>query len=350
MQCTRPLECVKDYNDINPKTGNAAMVFNPSKVFAIKQILDEQFKGDQEKLKKLTGYEYLQVPCGKCPSCRSNWCRDWSIRAFHESLLYPTNVFLTLTYNQKHLPDIYEDVQQAGEFNRHPQTDFQKFMKRFRQKLWRDLGERVRFFHVFEYGSSFQRPHHHAIIYGTSLPDKYYWKTKNGFPIYRSPMLEDAWSLIYPDGHKEKMGFTTVQDVSYEVCAYVARYCMKKVDVDCSWYDGRIPEFNLRSRMPGLGHDWLLKNKDDVYNDDELVIKNYITRPPRYYDNLFDVINSPRMEVIKRERKDYAVSHPSEDSAERLRQIENYQFHKIQNMKRYYENEVNIDVPEEFNR
>lgn len=322
MRCTRPLACVKDYNDINPKTGHATMKFNGGLVSSVHQLLIKECNNDVKKLKVLYGYDYLEVPCGKCPSCRSNWCRDWSIRAYHESLLYSSNVFLTLTYEEKNLPNIYID-----DGDRSPKDDYVKFMKRFRMNLLRELGQKVRFFHVFEYGSSFKRPHHHAIIFNTSLPDKTLWKVKGGFPIYRSPILEKSWTY----------GFSTVQNVTYEVCAYVARYCMKKVDVDSDFYDGRVSEFNLKSRMPGLGNGWFQKFKDDVYNNDELVIKNYVTRPPRYYDNLYDNINSPRMEVIKNARKEYAVKNSSLDTPERLVQIEAYQKVKISRMKRDYE-------------
>lgn len=325
MRCTRPLLCVRDFNDKSIKTGKPTMKFDGQIISSVKNLLKYSCKDNHDLLKVLYGYELLEVPCGKCPSCHANWCRDWSIRAYHESLLYKNNVFLTLTYNDNCLPDIYKE---DGE--RSPKRDFVTFMKRFRINLIRQLGQKVRFFHVFEYGSSFKRPHHHAIIFNTSLPDKIIWKMKGGFPIFRSAILEKSWTY----------GFSTVQNVNYQVCAYVARYCMKKVDVDCDWYDGRVPEFNLKSRMPGLGHGWFDKFKDDVYNNDQLVIKDYITRPPRYYDNLFDNLDPARMEVIKNARRDYALSCPSLTSS-RLSQIEDYQKVKISRMKRDFESEEN---------
>ena len=47
---------------------------------------------------------YIQVPCGKCYVCRRMRSKTWSVRLLHESSEHSANVFLTLTYDDEHLP------------------------------------------------------------------------------------------------------------------------------------------------------------------------------------------------------------------------------------------------------
>lgn len=324
MQCTRPIDCVRIYDE-KTRNGFPSLSFRQSDISSANKILHDNCNNDYKLLKTLYGLELMKVPCRKCPSCKSNWCREWAVRAYHESLLYDSNLFITLTYNEINLPDIY------GWSNRHrrPIDDFQGFMKRFRINLLRQLGEKIRFFSVFEYGSNFSRPHHHAIIFNCTLPDMTFWKLNGKYPIYRSPLLEKSWTY----------GYSTVQNVDFNVCAYVARYCMKKIDVNEEWYDGRDCEFNLMSRRPGLAHDWFQRYWSDVYNQDFVQLKEYATRPPKYYDRLFDSLNHERMEEIKNDRRQFARTQ-TPDSPKRLADIEKYQFAKLSRMKRSFENEI----------
>ena len=55
-------------------------------------------------------------------------------------------------------------------------------------------------------------------------------------------LIDEAWS-IYNKGTKEKpafydsIGYTFASDVSWKTCAYVARYVVKKVNVDTEDFD-----------------------------------------------------------------------------------------------------------------
>ena len=70
-------------------------------------------------------YEELLLPCGQCIGCRIDYSRTWAIRCLHESKLHDENSFLTLTYDDDHLPsDLSLD-----------KTHFQKFMKRLRSRF-----------------------------------------------------------------------------------------------------------------------------------------------------------------------------------------------------------------------
>ena len=219
----------------------------------------------------------LELPCGQCIGCRLERSRQWAMRCLHESSLYDFNSFITLTYDDFNLPV-------GGSLD---YVDFQKFMKRLRKRV----GSKVRFYMGGEYGSEgTMRPHFHACLFGYDFPDKvYYKKTSSGEKIYTSKLLESLWPY----------GLSSVGNVTFESAAYIARYCVQKVTGDLAQAhyrvitdDGeiidRVPEFNHMSLKPGIGADWLKKFRTDVFPRDYVVINGVKTKPPKYYDVLFE--------------------------------------------------------------
>ena len=98
----------------------------------------------------------VDVPCGQCIGCRLERSRQWAVRCMHEASLYENNCFITLTYNEDHIPS-------DGSLKK---DHFQKFMKRLRKKF----GAGIRFFHCGEYGAELSRPHYHAILFNFDPP------------------------------------------------------------------------------------------------------------------------------------------------------------------------------------
>ena len=208
----------------------------------------------------------LYLPCGQCIGCRIARSREWAARCVHEATCHEKNCFITLTYDPDHLP---EDGSVHVE-------DFQKFMKRLRRRF---PGTKFRYLHCGEYGSQLGRPHYHAIIFGFDFPDKTPWRVSHGDIIWRSPILEELWPY----------GFSTIGAVSFESCAYVARYVTKKITGDAAeeHYKGKKPEYITMSRRPGIGAEWFDKYHSDVFPQDFVVLKNgKKIRTPRYYMNL----------------------------------------------------------------
>lgn len=83
----------------------------------------------------------LTLPCGSCVGCRLERARQWAMRCMDEASLYKQNAFVTLTFNEKHLP-----------LNRSLDVSiFQKFMKRVRREV---APLRIRFFIVVNMGRS----------------------------------------------------------------------------------------------------------------------------------------------------------------------------------------------------
>ena len=67
----------------------------------------------------------VTVPCGQCIGCLLERSRQWAMRCSHEASLYDENCFITLTYDDEHLPP-------DGCLNK---EHFQKFMKRLRKRF-----------------------------------------------------------------------------------------------------------------------------------------------------------------------------------------------------------------------
>ena len=127
-------------------------------------------------------------------------------------------------------------------------------------------------------------------MFGYDFPDRVYFKkSSSGEKIYTSKLLESLWPY----------GASSVGDVTFESAAYIARYCVQKVTGDLAeehyrvvTEDGvvvdRTPEFNHMSLKPGIGSRWLEKFRTDVYPRDYVVVRGVKTKPPKYYDRLFE--------------------------------------------------------------
>lgn len=229
----------------------------------------------------------VQLPCGQCIGCRLERTRSWAVRMMHEASLHEENVFLTLTYNEEHAPE-------DGSLNK---AHFQDFMKRLR---WH-VGP-VRFFHCGEYGDDLARPHYHACIFGFGFPDKRRLHGGSGPRLFRSDLLERLWPF----------GFSTIGAVNFDSAAYVARYCVKKLNGDEaeSHYlrmnpaTGELtkvePEYATMSRRPGIAADWFEKFGDQVYEWDSVIVKGKEQKPPKYYDKLFEAAHGDIKEVKDR--------------------------------------------------
>lgn len=239
------------------------------------------------------------VPCGQCIGCRLDRSRIWAARCVNEASLHDRNCFITLTYAPEFLP-------KDGSLN---VEDIQGFFKRLRRRI---EPQPLRYFQCGEYGELLSRPHHHAILFGYDFHDKKLFQVRDGVRLYVSKMLSDLWPF----------GYSTIGDVTFESCAYVARYVTKKITGELAeeHYQGLKPEYITMSRRPGIGREWLEKYLSDVYSEDALIIRDGIKmKPPRYYDSIYDKIDPDAFSLIKRKRLEkLQLIDPEEFSYERL--------------------------------
>lgn len=240
-----------------------------------------------------------QISCGQCIGCRLDWAGDWAARCEKEAKLYEHNRFITLTYDDAHLPI------GGGDRSTLVKRDYQLFMKRLRKAYPTNA---IRFFAVGEYGEVNQRAHFHALLFNHHFPDERLWKPSKRFPLYLSQHLQELW------GH----GFTSVGSVSFQSAAYVARYVIKKLTGKRSDYLDRERPFVLMSRRPGIGSAWFEKYKDEIYPKGELVVgEGKLRRTPRYFDNKYREWDPDGYFKLKLERR-LVATQDTNNSRERL--------------------------------
>lgn len=266
----------------------------------------------------------IKLPCGQCTGCRLDRSRDWAVRCVHEASLHIHNCFVTLTYSDDHLPVVEAD--DGFYVSSLDKRDVQLFMKRLRRRF---PCLRIRFFLCGEYGEKLQRPHYHLILFGFDFHDKYFFKKSSGCNLYRSSILEGLWTY----------GHSSIAAVNFDTAAYVARYCLKKVNGvrKESHYKGILPEFSLMSRKPGIAKTWFDNNLNDVFPHDYLVLKGGMKcKPPRYYDKIYDNVAPDNMLEIKEKRVKIAKSS-SDNSKERLLVREKVKLSQLSLLKRSIE-------------
>lgn len=249
------------------------------------------------------------IPCGQCVGCRLEYSRQWANRCMLELQYHDSSYFVTLTYDDYHVPKSYYPDPATGEAMESltlVKRDFQLFMKRLRKRFSND---HIRFFMAGEYGGETFRPHYHAIIFGLHLDDlQMYRQSPQGFAYYNSPSLQACWS----DQDGNPIGFAVVAEVTWETCAYTARYVMKKAKgAEAHFYtDFNIqPEFTLMSRKPGIARQYYDEHPE-IYDYDYINISTEKGgrkfRPPRYYDQLYDLEHPEKLAEIKELRQKFA--------------------------------------------
>jgi len=266
----------------------------------------------------------LSLPCGQCVGCRLERSRQWAIRCMHEAQMHTQNCFITLTYDDAHLP---------SDRSLH-YRDFQLFVKRLRKRY---PGRRIRYYMAGEYGENFGRPHWHACIFGLDFDDKKLWKrTSANSLLYRSENLELLWPF----------GYSSIGDVTFESAAYVARYIMKKVtgknaaehyqeiDPDTGEITNRTPEFTKMSLKPGIGYEWYKQYTSDVYPHDYVVVRGKKVKPPKYYDKKYKIDNPYEFDELLYIREKSAKLNYADNTPERLLVKEQVTKAKLQKLKR----------------
>lgn len=191
--------------------------------------------------KQLTQVFKYAFPCGKCFNCRVNQSRVWKNRILLEAKCSEKSYFITLTYNDEHLP--YDGKKQQILRKDH----LQKYIKRLRKS---HEPYKLRYYAVGEYGSTSWRPHYHLVVFANH-------------DITRHE-IESRWS----DSKGMPIGHVYIGDVSNGSASYVAGYVQKKATAPYYLNLGtRPPEFATMSRHNGGIGLGAIKEIADLYND-----------------------------------------------------------------------------------
>ncbi len=271
-----------------------------------------------------------KLPCGRCIGCRLERKRQWAVRITHEAQTHDANSFLTLTYDDEHLPNPFHRhdphrglTHLTGTLDR---TEFPRFMKRLRKKL---APTRVRYFHCGEYGDELERPHYHACLFGHDFSDdRQACGKSSGHLLYQSALLTKAWGR----------GRAIIGELTFDSAAYVAGYVTKKINGPLAeqHYEridpvtGEIiqlePEFATMSRGGrdgrGIGFGFFKEYRDDIYPRDEIISRGFPAKPPRAYDNWLEEMDEAAADKVRDLRS--LSRDRSEETRARLRVREEY--------------------------
>lgn len=217
----------------------------------------------------------LSVPCGKCPACKANERQEWVFRLQREFEVSSFGLFVTLTYDDEHLPS-------SGVSKR----DVQLFLKRLRKHF---NSNELRYYIVSEYGDNTHRPHYHGLFFHKTQQND----LRTIYDIY-----EGSW----------KNGFCYFGKVELASIVYCTKYCLKKKHVPAHMNSN----FRLVSKMNGgLGVNYLNSMYNfhvENYNYKFVSYNGKRTRMPRYYKNVIlqslpeDVANSVKLQNIQNYR------------------------------------------------
>ena len=147
------------------------------------------------------------LPCGKCEACRRNYAETWAVRCTLEAMCHDYNYFVTLTYDDNHLP--YGD-----------KRDIDLFLDRLEGK---GHVNKVRYFICKEYGEMSGRLHYHAILFMDSPLSLVDPTMLNGNLYYHSREISEKWC----DSDGNPLGLHNVARFECNCARYVAKYATK---------------------------------------------------------------------------------------------------------------------------
>ena len=333
MQCFTPM--VRYYCD-TPKTSEDEKVFQKiiprQQVFQnlredenyLTRIQDKNYELEQQGSK----WRYQLIPCKHCWACQLKYAAEWATRLTWESQRYEHKYYITLTYDEEHVPifssmryydddkGTYTEYENDGTWNGSLEPkDMTRFIKTLRKHYERQGITDIKYFYCGEYGGETKRPHYHMILFGAPLDlnqfHDFHIDPKHKKLHWKSKEIEKWWGK----------GMIDVAEVEWNSCAYVARYCMKKINTE---NDGRVyaeqgkyKEFIRMSRRPGIGMRYYDENATKIYELDEVIqrtIKGNVSafKPPKAFDRKFKEQFPEEWESIKASR---------EAAAERNRQL-----------------------------
>ena len=273
--------------------------------------------------------EYVTTPCGLCTPCRLNHSHEWGVRIMHEAKMYEECVFITLTYDDEHLP--------KGNAIRPTlvKEHLQEFMKRIRYYVEPD---KVRFFGCGEYGTLNKRPHYHLIIFGLSWRDRrvftnaiYDHKSKGYYCLCK------AW-----DKGLVHCGF-----VSEGSANYVAQYQLKKIKgkgaQDKYKKLGIEPEFALMSLKPGIGTDFMNKHSEEFKRDCFCIQQGNKVGLPRYYKDKLGIKDTEKYNKLLSENYDKRSEDWSKiDTVEKMQEHIKHSLELVEQLTYHYNYLMNL--------
>lgn len=252
--------------------------------------------------------DVMLIPCGQCIGCRIRKREDWACRIEMEAKTSkPHSIwFVTLTYDDKNIPGVNHETgevirgalykRQKGDLKENQTLwyeDVQKFLKRLRKASEPGL----RYFCAGEYGEKTGRPHYHLILFNY-IPEKlepYRLLSKEGY--YTDTRITRCW----PYGIHNMS-----EPATSKAFSYTAGYVTKKIGDETMEHikRGLRPPFAMMSLKPGLGEEYYLQNKKQIWEQGYIQLSNGKRAAiPRYFEKQMEAENPEKLWEIKRQRQ-----------------------------------------------
>jgi hypothetical protein len=230
----------------------------------------------------------MTVPCGKCVKCISKKRKEWAFRLNEESKDHATAYFITLTYDENHLPYLNQTtgeypVRLKDDITKYQETDYmekivykkdvQDFIKQLRshqnhfvkKHAYRNHPNRkhlvkdkkilekykIRYYFTSEYGTQFtKRPHYHGIVWNLEPQ------------VNRKLELQKIWK-------HGQVNTKPIKGGDYKAYYYLTKYLYKQKNYDI-W---TFKPFQLMSTKPYIGNRYLETSKHYHIGKGDLLTK-----------------------------------------------------------------------------
>lgn len=246
-------------------------------------LLPKSVTGTEEQWRTVTANQYLKykavalesfnVPCGNCQACRIAIAKEWTGRIMMECTEWEHNWFVTLTYDDEHVPirkGVSNNTGEVVEEFTVLTKDLQKFMKDLRRYYKHHYDEdNIRYYGVSEYGDLNNRPHYHVCLFNCNIRDLKEYPQKNALnqQYYISNIIEKIWGK----------GQVRIGELTSQSAGYTARYIMKKYKGKAGaeeWAEKHVKdrEFSMMSRQPGIGSNYFEEHKEKMLTDGFILV------------------------------------------------------------------------------
>lgn len=316
MKCITPMFRV--YESGNHKNGH--VISREAANFELQH--NNNYYREIKEYNKMRGIHWKMemIPCQHCFACALNKSAEWGTRIMCEAQKYEHNYFVTLTYDNEHLPiaeKLYYKKPIKTEVigimgDKYIENDFEivkyendgtwtegtldtrehdRFINSLRKHFERKGHKGIKYYMCGEYGEeNTHRPHLHYILMNVPLDISqfYGFKIDENFKAHwKSKELEKIW----------KKGRIDIAEVEWSDAAYVARYTAKKLfktsNKEIYYEHGKLPEFvRMSTRDGGIGNDYYQEHKHEIYKNDEMIartVKGNVSsvKPPKAWDKKF---------------------------------------------------------------
>lgn len=179
--------------------------------------------------------EQIQVPCSNCPNCRARSVSGWSFRLMQQHKIANNAVFLTLTYDTSKVPITPKGymtlsktsytitVKPNGKIKKKQNSShLQQFFKLLRKAQFGNKRGDIKYYACGEYGSKFNRPHYHVILFNAKLE-----------------LIQQCWEHGY---------IHYGMDVNEASVGYTLKYMSKPSKIPMHKNDDRVKEYALMSK------------------------------------------------------------------------------------------------------